>query len=90
MGAAPPRRPIMPHTPPGVNGTDSAPMLPFLACHAVNYLGHFLLTNMLLPLLSTPETASRIVNVSSAAHLFGTCHFDDLMLAAPGAYNPWK
>jgi NAD(P)-dependent dehydrogenase (short-subunit alcohol dehydrogenase family) len=33
----------------------------------VNHMGHFLLTNMLLPLMTSPERPSRIVNVSSAA-----------------------
>lgn len=33
----------------------------------VNHLGHFLLTQMLLPLLSSPDRPSRVVNVASAA-----------------------
>jgi NAD(P)-dependent dehydrogenase (short-subunit alcohol dehydrogenase family) len=44
---------------------------------ATNYLGPFLLTNLLLPLLKqTPE--SRIINVSSVAHLWGRIDLDDL------------
>ncbi|PRW60169.1 retinol dehydrogenase 13 [Chlorella sorokiniana] len=54
----------------------------------VNHLGHFLLTNMLLPLLSTADRPSRIVNVSSAAHYFGHIDFDDLQ--SRRQYNPWK
>lgn len=54
----------------------------------VNHLGHFLLTNMLLPLLSTPDRPSRVVNVSSAAHYFGRIDFDDLQSAR--GYQPWK
>ncbi|KAG5339921.1 DHRSX reductase, partial [Acromyrmex charruanus] len=45
----------------------------------VNYLSHFLLTSLLLPLLKTgghPEECSRIVNVSSCAHDLGTINFD--------------
>jgi NAD(P)-dependent dehydrogenase (short-subunit alcohol dehydrogenase family) len=46
---------------------------------ATNYLGPFLLTNLLLPLLKqTPE--SRIVNVSSVAHLWGHIDLNDLNL----------
>ncbi len=46
---------------------------------ATNHLGHFALTRYLFPLLKkTPN--SRIVHVSSGAHLSGTINFDDLML----------
>ncbi|XP_076760480.1 retinol dehydrogenase 11 [Xylocopa sonorina] len=48
---------------------------------AVNYLSHFLLTALLLPLLKAgghPEKSSRIVNVSSCAHLLGTINFTDI------------
>jgi NAD(P)-dependent dehydrogenase (short-subunit alcohol dehydrogenase family) len=44
----------------------------------VNHLGHFALTARLFPLLDqTP--GSRVVTVSSAAHLHATLEFDDLM-----------
>jgi NAD(P)-dependent dehydrogenase (short-subunit alcohol dehydrogenase family) len=50
---------------------------------AVNYLGPFLLTSLLLPLLeraasATPGRAARIVNVGSVAHLRGELALDDL------------
>ncbi|MFY9609883.1 MAG: SDR family oxidoreductase [Blastocatellia bacterium] len=44
---------------------------------AVNHLGYFLLTNLLLDLLKH-SAPSRIVNVSSAAHVYGKIDFDDL------------
>jgi NAD(P)-dependent dehydrogenase (short-subunit alcohol dehydrogenase family) len=45
----------------------------------VNYLSHFLLTNLLLTILE--KTApSRIVNVSSVAHYGGHLNFDDLQM----------
>ncbi|KAL6489022.1 hypothetical protein MHYP_G00027630 [Metynnis hypsauchen] len=44
---------------------------------AVNHLGHFLLTNLLLDLLKS-STPSRVVTVSSIAHGGGKIDFDDL------------
>lgn len=42
-----------------------------------NHLGHFLLTNLLIPLLEKAENP-RIVNLSSRGHHLDTVHFDDL------------
>ncbi|XP_064122215.1 retinol dehydrogenase 12-like isoform X2 [Macrobrachium nipponense] len=42
-----------------------------------NHFGHFLLTNLLLPLLTHSEPA-RIITLSSLAHLRGTIPFDDM------------
>ncbi|MBC7474550.1 MAG: SDR family oxidoreductase [Candidatus Sericytochromatia bacterium] len=44
---------------------------------AINHLGYFLLTNLLLDLLKSSEP-SRIVNVSSDGHKIGHIDFDDL------------
>ncbi|MEI7538730.1 MAG: SDR family NAD(P)-dependent oxidoreductase, partial [Comamonadaceae bacterium] len=44
---------------------------------AANYLGHFALTGLLLPVLAkTPN--SRVVSLSSLAHNWGEIRFDDL------------
>ncbi len=50
---------------------------------AVNYLGPFLLTELLGPRLtdSAEGMPSRVINVSSVAHTRGRIHFDDLQLA---------
>ncbi|XP_016132132.1 retinol dehydrogenase 13-like [Sinocyclocheilus grahami] len=44
---------------------------------AVNHLGHFLLTNLLLGMLKRSHP-SRVVNLSSIAHVGGKIEFDDL------------
>jgi NAD(P)-dependent dehydrogenase (short-subunit alcohol dehydrogenase family) len=52
---------------------------------AVNYVGHFLLTMLLLPLM---KRGTRIVMVSSGAHKWGKIHFDDLTLRK--SFRPFK
>jgi NAD(P)-dependent dehydrogenase (short-subunit alcohol dehydrogenase family) len=50
---------------------------------AVNHLGYFLLTNLLLDRLkegATPEDPGRIINVSSSAHWGSKIEFDNLQL----------
>ena len=60
---------------------------------ALNHLGYFLLTGLLLDLLKT-GISGRIINVSSRAHQGGHIHFDDLMLekrySAMKAYSQSK
>lgn len=59
----------------------------------VNYLSHFLLTQLLLPLLEKTE-GSRVVSLSSNAHKNGKIHFDDLQFksnySAVAAYSQSK
>jgi NAD(P)-dependent dehydrogenase (short-subunit alcohol dehydrogenase family) len=53
---------------------------------AVNHLGHFALTGLLLDrLLATP--GSRVVTVASKAHAIGKMHWDDL--DGVKRYHPW-
>jgi NAD(P)-dependent dehydrogenase (short-subunit alcohol dehydrogenase family) len=64
---------------------------------ATNYLGHFALTGLLLPLLlkatddATPATGkapARVVSLSSNAHQRGKLHFGDFQLEH--SYSPWS
>lgn len=48
---------------------------------SVNYLSHFLLTSLLLPLLKTggqPDDCSRIINITSCAYTLGVINFNDI------------
>jgi NAD(P)-dependent dehydrogenase (short-subunit alcohol dehydrogenase family) len=53
---------------------------------ATNYLGHFALTGLLLPLLRLSREP-RVVQVGSLAHRMGRIDFDDLQ--GEQDYNPW-
>lgn len=54
---------------------------------ALDHLSPFLLTNLLLDRLEA-SAPSRVITVSSAAHLTGRMHFDDLMLER--GYRPFR
>ncbi|KAM9320905.1 polyprenol dehydrogenase [Gastrophryne carolinensis] len=63
----------------------------------LNYLGHFLLTNLLLDTMrnsGTHEFSARVVTVSSATHFVGQLDFDDLQrsrcYSSHGAYAQSK
>ncbi|MBY0357876.1 MAG: SDR family oxidoreductase [Candidatus Obscuribacterales bacterium] len=54
---------------------------------ATNHLGHFALTNWLMPLLAS-SSAPRVVTVSSIAHRYGNIDFNDLQ--GERTYEGWK
>lgn len=54
---------------------------------AVNYVSHYLLTNLLLPVLEAAPSA-RIINVSSGLHADGELDFDDLHRSR--SYDGWE
>ena len=43
-----------------------------------NYFGHFLLTNLLMPLIKKAAPGARIINVSSIAHEYGQIQWEDI------------
>ncbi|GIY44182.1 hypothetical protein CDAR_497931 [Caerostris darwini] len=53
----------------------------------VNYLGHFLLTNLLLERIKASAPA-RIVNLGSIAHILGKIHFEDIHYER--TYRSWQ
>jgi len=54
---------------------------------ALNHLSYFLLTNLLLPLI-TSSAPARIINVASDAHKGASIHFDDLHFRR--RYSGWR
>lgn len=54
-----------------------------------NHIGHFLLTNLLVPKLEASGGGARIVNVSSAMYQFSPLMFDDYNFSDGKTYNAW-
>ncbi|KAK3933642.1 hypothetical protein QBC46DRAFT_275377 [Diplogelasinospora grovesii] len=62
---------------------------------SVNHVGHFLLTNLLMPALlagaanGSPYGAARVVNITSAGYQISPVRFDDSAFSGGRAYDPW-
>jgi NAD(P)-dependent dehydrogenase (short-subunit alcohol dehydrogenase family) len=54
-----------------------------------NHVGHFLLTNLLLPKILAAGEGARIVNLTSSAHVVSPMRFDDYHFNNGKAYDPW-
>lgn len=55
-----------------------------------NHIGHFLLTNLLIPKLEAAGKGARIVNVSSQMYQFSEVRFDDYNFSDGATYNAWE
>ncbi|PVH84908.1 NAD(P)-binding protein [Cadophora sp. DSE1049] len=54
-----------------------------------NHVGHFLLTNLLMPKILAAGQGARIVNVSSNGYELAGVRFDDYNFEEGKAYDPW-
>ncbi|MEM7656932.1 MAG: oxidoreductase [Bacteroidota bacterium] len=54
----------------------------------INHMGHFALTNALMPLLQKTEGA-RVISLSSTAHKLSGIRWDDIQFAS-GEYDKWQ
>ncbi|KUJ12214.1 NAD(P)-binding protein [Mollisia scopiformis] len=54
-----------------------------------NHIGHFLLTNLLMPSIETAGRGARIVNVSSNGYQLSEVRFSDYDFDNGKAYDPW-
>ncbi|KAL2035967.1 hypothetical protein VTO58DRAFT_101885 [Aureobasidium pullulans] len=57
-----------------------------------NHFGHFLLFELLKPVLlasTSPQRKSRVINLSSSGHLISPVRFDDMDFAKEGSYDPY-
>lgn len=55
-----------------------------------NHIGHFLLTNLLVPKLEAAGGGSRIINLSSAMYQFSPVRFDNYNFSDGKTYNAWE
>ncbi|XXH06043.1 Arf guanine nucleotide exchange factor sbh1 [Hypoxylon texense] len=55
-----------------------------------NHLGHFLLTNLLMPKILAAAPGARVVNVTSMGHRLGPFRFDDYNFSGGAAYDGWS
>ncbi|TPX13605.1 uncharacterized protein E0L32_006076 [Thyridium curvatum] len=56
------------------------------ACH----VGHFLLTNLIMPKIKAAGPGARVVNLTSLGHQIGPFRFGDHNFSGGKAYDPWS
>lgn len=57
---------------------------------STNYVGHFLLTNLIMPTIFGATQGSRITNVSSSTHHMADIRIHDWNIEDGAAYSPWE
>lgn len=54
-----------------------------------NHIGHFLLTNLLMPKILAAGNGARVINLSSMGHWLGDMRLDDYNFSNGKEYDPW-
>ncbi|KAK1767506.1 putative short-chain dehydrogenase [Phialemonium atrogriseum] len=57
---------------------------------SANHIGHFLLTNLLIPKILAAGKGARIVNLTSRGHRISNVRFDDPDFSGGAAYDGWS
>ncbi|KAL9030778.1 MAG: hypothetical protein Q9196_001128 [Gyalolechia fulgens] len=57
---------------------------------AINHVGHFLFTNLIIPKLLAAPNGARVINVSSDGHRLGPVRFDDYGWDNGKTYDRWR
>ncbi|KAJ0115186.1 short-chain dehydrogenase [Diaporthe amygdali] len=57
---------------------------------SANHLGHFLLTNLIMPKIRAAGAGARIINLTSLGHRIGPFRFSDPKFSNGKEYDPWS
>ncbi|POS72439.1 retinol dehydrogenase 13 [Diaporthe helianthi] len=57
---------------------------------SANHIGHFLLTNLIMPKILAAGAGARIINLTSFGHRIGPFRFEDPNFSGGKEYDPWS
>ncbi|KAG8161002.1 hypothetical protein KVR01_009266 [Diaporthe batatas] len=57
---------------------------------SANHIGHFLLTNLIMPKILAAGAGARIINLTSLGHRIGPFRFNDPTFSGGKEYDPWS